>query len=350
MAWRSALLREVDEACDHARDLIARHFAPIEARVRAHPERRLEEPLHDQQVALDLGTKPLSILHDDENRTYVLKQGEAALLAAEECAWELRQLGARAGVPAVRARVVVDDAEREGLLKPYIDLQGGELTAQTDTWTVLQRAVVLREHAWEHVLENIDTNTTQYALIGPTSVPVNIDWDRAFAADPGDVMSRFLKYRPVLPNARTFLYADYVEGRVDLPLELLAREAHRIRRLPTGEVRAILTRYARVRFPDDEGAAHELVERVIRKKQRVTLTVARFIRDLRRERSRILRPTSFAARVERWWKRRWDQWQVILHVVGRGPLGTFGRKTLKLVRGRRLRSPTGPPLIPPPVT
>lgn len=328
---------------------MARHFAPIEERIRAHPERRLDEELHDQQATVELGTKPLSILHDDEGRTYVLKQGEAALLAAEECAWELRQLGNRAGVPAVRARVVVDGAEREGLLKPYIDLCGGELTAQTHDWTPLQRAVVLREHAWEHVLENVDTNTTQYALIGPLAVPVNIDWDRAFAADTGDVMSRFLKYRPVLPNARTFLYADYVEGRTDLPLELLAREAHRIRRMPTAEVRTIVMRYARVRFPDDEGAAHELVERVVRKKQRVTLAVARFIRDLRRERARLLEPDTFAGKFERWWKQRWDQWQVFLHVVGRGPLGTFGRKMLKLVRGRKLRSPTGPPLIPPPV-
>jgi hypothetical protein len=344
VAWRSALVREVDEACDLARDLLARHFVPIEERVRAHPERRLDEPLHDQQVALDLGTKPLSIVHDDDGRTYVLKRGDAALLAAEECAWELRRLGARAGVPAVRARVNIDGAEHEGLLKPYIDLCGGELTAQTQGWTPLQRAVVLREHAWEHVLENVDTNTTQYALIGPLAVPVNIDWDRAFAADTGDSMSRFLKYRPVLPNARTFLYADYVEGRIDLPLELLAREAHRIRRMPTEEVRAIVARYARVRFPNDAGAAHELVERVVRKKQRVTLMTARFIRDLRRERSRILRPTTWTGRLERWAKRRWDQWQVLLHVVGRGPLGTFGRKMLKLVRGRRLRSPTGPPL------
>ncbi len=339
VAWRSALTREVDEACDLARDLLARHFVPVEERVRAHPERRLDEPLQDQQVNLELGTKPLSIVHDDEGRTYVLKLGDPALLAAEECAWELRQLGGRACVPAVRARVVVDGVEREGLLKPYIDLCGGELTAQTHEWTPLQRAVVLREHAWEHVLENIDTNTTQYALIGPLAVPVNIDWDRAFAADPGEAMSRFLKYRPVLPNARTFLYADYVEGRTDLPLDLLAREAHRIRRLPTAEVRDIVARYARVRFPDDEGQAHELVERVVRKKRRITLIVARFIRDLRGERSRLLQPTSLGARLERWGKRRWDHWQVFLHVVGRGPLGTFGRKMLKLVRGRRLRAP-----------
>ena len=147
MAWRSGLMREVDEACDLARGLLARHFAPLEERVRAHPERRLDEPLHDQQVALELGTKPLAIVHDDDGRTYVLKQGDAALLAAEECAWELRQLGARVGVPAVRARVNVDGIEKEGLLKPYIDLCGGELTAQTQAWTPLQRAVVLREHA-----------------------------------------------------------------------------------------------------------------------------------------------------------------------------------------------------------
>lgn len=347
MSWQTDLARDLDVACDLVRDQLARQFAPIEEEVRASPERRFSMSLHEDAAGeLRAGTKPLSILLDPEGRTYVLKRGDPPLLAAEECAWEMRQLGARPAVPAILATVDVDGVDVQGLLKPYIDLHRGELTPDTTKWTERQRAVLMREHAWEHLLENLDTNTTQYAILGPDDVPVNIDWDRSFAADPGPRLSRFQKYRPILPNARTFLYSDYVEGRIDLPLDLLAREASRIRRMPTDAVRVILGRYARVRF-SDEAEANALIERIVHRKQHVEVEVARFIRDLRHERAKLAASVTPRERFERIATHAWDQWQVILHVLARGPLGRAGRRMLKLVRGRRLRAPAA---LPPPTT
>ena len=114
------------------------------------------------------------------------------------------------------------------MLKPFIDFNvSAELDADTTQWTVEQRAVMLAEHAWEWFLDNLDTNTSQYALLGPLRLPVNIDWDRAFFSDGRSELSRFAKYKPQLPNARTFLYADYVAGKVKLPVSSSGRAAVR---------------------------------------------------------------------------------------------------------------------------
>src|SRR5689334_23756389 len=158
------------------------------------------------------GSKPLLTLCSAAGACYAFKQCDAPLAAAEEAAYELRRLGRR---PSVPARAMTIELEGEGpltgLLKPFIDFNiSAELEADTTTWTPEQRAVMLADHAWEWFLDNLDTNTSQFALLGPLRLPVNIDLDRAFSSDSRSELTRFAKYKPQLPNARTFLYADYV--------------------------------------------------------------------------------------------------------------------------------------------
>ena len=284
------------------------------------------------------GSKPLLTLCSESGSCYAFKQCEAPLAAAEEAAYELRRLGGRPAVPA-RAMAIELDGEGSltGLLKPFIDFNiSAELAADTTTWTVEQRAVMLADHAWEWFLDNLDTNTSQYALLGPLRLPVNIDWDRSFFSDGRSEFTRFAKYKPQLPNARTFLYADYVAGKIKLPLWMLANEARRIRRLPQHRVRAILERYAKVRYPDP-GEAEVFVRRMLIRQRGIEREVGMFMRSLWSERRSLQAP---ADSVGEWIHRRllfgWALWQRVLNAILRGPVGSGARKTLSLVRGRRL--------------
>ena len=286
------------------------------------------------------GSKPLITLCSEDGSCYAFKNCEAPLAAAEEAAYELRRLGRR---PAVPARAMSIELEGEGtmtgLLKPFVEFNvNAELDADTTTWTVEQRAVMLAEHAWEWFLDNLDTNTSQYALLGPLRLPVNIDWDRSFFSDGRSELTRFAKYKPQLPNARTFLYADYVAGKIKLPLWMLANEARRIRRLPVGRVREILARYAEVRFTDP--AEREVfVRRGLMRQRGIEREVGEFMRSLWSERRSLETPADGA----REWLHRhllvaWAAWQRVLNAVLRGPVGTAARRVLSLVRGRQLKA------------
>jgi hypothetical protein len=335
----------VAEACERVRaHLAGPEFAAVEAELLASAERRLHRPLREAEPGVaGSGTKPLFVLVDGEGRTFILKIASPELVAAEEAVWVLRQLGRRPTVPARRALVdVAGLGAQQGLLKPGVDLRArAELGADTSAWTELQRAVMLLEHAWEWFLGNLDTNTTQYALLGPDDVPVNVDWDRAFATDaPADEpvrLSRFLKYRPVLPNARTFLYADFIEGKIELPFSLLAGEAARIRHLPRAEVEGAARSYARDRFTTP-GEVEVFVQRLLERRRFIEYEVAHFVRELRRERSRMRGPAGLRQRLMNALTLVWDRWQLLLEAVQRGPLGGWGRRALKLVRARRAAS------------
>ena len=185
------------------------------------------------------------------------------------------------------------------------------------------------------MLDNLDTNTSQYALIGEEGLPLNIDWDRAFATEARSELSRFEKYKSVLPNARTFLYSDYVEGKVDLPFSVLHAEARRIRRLPEAKVRSILQRYALVRF-EEEDERRSFVARVLHRQRHIDADFKRFARDLLRERLAIsvATPPGVASRLRQGSTLLWDRSQVLLHFIARGAVGTSGRKLLRLVRSR----------------
>lgn len=309
--------------------------AELEAGHRATIEANLLRPITGHEMRA--GTKPVYFLEDERGDKFVLKVAEPALMAAEQAAWELRRLGGRPAIPARVTTVTVEGlGELHGLLKPYVDLdQNAELDADTTTWSELQRTVMLLEHAWEYLLDNLDANTSQYALLGPDAYPVNIDWDRSFSSEARSELSRFAKYSTMLPNARTFLYSDYVEGRTDLRFAALVREGRRVRQLPEAEVRRIVERYAAARYTDAE-QARAFVERVIDRQRRIEGEIANFVRDLQLERIRLIavRPRTAMAWTRNILTYLWNQWQVSLSKVVRGPLGDAGRRFLRLVRGR----------------
>lgn len=283
------------------------------------------------------GSKPLIALQDGRGDPYLFKVGDDDLLAAEVAACELRVLGQRPVVPARLLEVTLEDVGRvTGVLKPFLQFEASrELNSDTKSWTPIQRAVILIEHAWEWFLDNLDTNTGQYALVGTEAIPLNLDWDRSFCTECHGELSRFEKYKHAIPNARTFLYADYVEGRIDLPFPLLLAEARRIRALPVAKVRAALERYATARFQDPQ-AREAFIARALRRKGRIELDFGQFLGQLVAERRALVGPPSgWRARVRVASALIWKGWQLLLHRLSRGPLGGLGRGALRLVRSRR---------------
>lgn len=310
------------------------HFATVEA--------ALLRPIEGEETRA--GTKPLYTLTDDRGNRYVLKLGRPELMAAEQAAYELRRLGRRPCVPSRIIEVdlaLLESARSEGgrvkgLLKPFIEFEvHKELAADTQSWSELQRGVMLLEHAWEWWLDNSDTNTSQYALLGEHDFPLNIDWDRSFATEANSTLSRFDKYKTLLPNARTFLYSDYVEGKVDLPFSVLYAEARRIRRLPVAKVRAILERYATVRY-ESGSEAEAFVRRMLARQRTIETDFKRFVRDLLSERLAlsVVPEKTFEARLRQGLVLAWNHGQLYLQKLSRGPLGDGGRKLLRWTRAR----------------
>jgi hypothetical protein len=291
------------------------------------------------------GSKPLITLRDASGKSFVFKQCEPALAAAEEAAYLLQRLGGRPAVPARAMSLEIEGmGPVQGLLKPFLEFEvKEELASDTTTWTTEQRAVMLLEHAWEWFLDNLDTNTSQYALLGSLRVPINIDWDRAFFSEGRSELTRFAKYRATLPNARTFLYVDYAAGKTKLPLWLLASEARRIRRLPKAELRRILTSYARVRF-DDPALAEQFVARMLIRQRGIEREVATFMRSLWDERRSFETP---AESLREFFHHQllllWGHWQIVLNAVLRGPIGRGARQLLSAFRGRRMQKAQSSP-------
>lgn len=287
------------------------------------------------------GSKPLLTLCSDAGACYAFKQCDGPLAAAEEAAYELRRLGGRPTVPARAMRIELEGEEAiVGLIKPFVNFNlGAELEADTTAWTPEQRAVLLADHAWEWFLDNLDTNTSQYALLGALRLPVNIDWDRSFFSDGRSEFSRFAKYKPQLPNARTFLYADYVAGKIKLPLWMLANEARRIRRLPSHRVQQILERYASVRF-EDPAEREIFVRRTMMRRRGIEHEVGSFMRSLWSERRSLATPLDSPGEwIHRSALLAWARWQRVLNAILRGPVGQTARRALSLSRSWRAKQP-----------
>jgi hypothetical protein len=315
----------------------ARIREALEARHLASVETELLRPL-DAADAERSGSKPLIRLTDPQGRRYVLKLAPAELVAAEVCAYELRSLGGRPSVPVRAVDVALPGGARaSGVLKTFLEFDLElQLSNDSRTWSELQRCVILREHAWDWFLDNMDTNTTQYALLGVEGYPLNIDWDRSFASEAQSEFSRFAKYRSTLPNARTFLYSDYVEGRVLLNFAFLRQEARLIRKLPTEAVRRSLRAYALRRYPGDPAQAEQFVLRAIERKRRIEREAEEFVRRLRAERAVLAGAPQedLLGKVALFPRFAWNHWQKALDTIGRGPVGTTARRALKLVRAR----------------
>ncbi|MEZ4371537.1 MAG: hypothetical protein R3B07_11960 [Polyangiaceae bacterium] len=300
--------------------------------------------LREVDAAPTSGSKPLHVLETAQGSRFVFKRGELALLEAEVVAHRLRDLAKRPSVPAQIREVTLNGATLTGLLKPFVEYDPErELPPDTAQWTDLQRHVMLMEHAWEWFLDNLDTNCGQFALLGDSAFPVNIDWDRSFAQQGEGALSRFAKYKGTLPSARTFLYADYVEGRIDLRLGMLIEEARVIRKLPKAEAARVLSRYASVRFETLEARAR-FVSGVLAKQVHAEKAFRRFARSLIAERkafAKARRPAnlSFNERLIIFRMGLWNRTQHAWHSISRGAPGRLGRSALKAVR--RLRLGTG---------
>jgi len=252
------------------------------------------------------------VVADGSGQRFLLEIASRQRMEAERAAFELRELAQRPTIFAAFTTIRVQGLGRvRGLLKPYFDVATEELDTDTTRWTDLQRSVMLLEHAWEWMLDELECGTRQYALFDPDAYPLNIDWSRAYSSDARSELSRFEAFGSGLPSARTFLYSDYVEGRIELPFSLLLREARRISRLPELEVRRILTRFARVRHRHATDA-RQLVERALDRRRRIEWEMSRFVRELELERMRLIaiRPLTLIA-----WGRNAlgfvrDQWQL----------------------------------------
>jgi hypothetical protein len=308
--------------------------ARIPATFEARTFRRVDDELPQS------GSKPMAWLEDGSGQRWIFKASAPALAAAEELAFELRSLGGR---PCVPARAVLlspaNGAAVAGVLKPALDFDPeDQLPTDTELWSELQRGVMLAEHAWEWLLDDLDANRSQYALLGDERHPVKLDWDRALSsAEPGPP-SRFDRYKPLLPNARSFLYADWLEQRIDLDFALLRNEARHIARLPRERMRRALRRYAALAgLAATE--ADDVARAVLERQRRAPAEFDRFVRNLRRERAALepgdaalLRPLLRAGGV-----RVWREWQLLLDGMIRGPAGDLGRSLLRNWRGRGVR-------------
>lgn len=315
----------------------------LEARHLASVETELLRPLDDDFERK--ATKPVVPLTDPSGRRYMLKVADPALVAAEVAAYELRRIGGRPTIPVRRVSVELPGgATVSGVLKVFLDFdETYQLSNETREWSELQRTVILHEHAWEWLLDNLDTNTSQYALLGVDSYPINVDWDRAFAHEARSELSRFAKYRSALPNARTFLYADYVEGRISLNFAFLRQEARKIRRLPEAAVRNIVERYARERFIDDPAVADVFAAAVLERWRNIEREFDHFIKQLRAERRLLAeeRHPTLASRALGFGRITWNQLQRGLDTIGRSSLGNAARRVVKLVRTRNMASQAG---------
>jgi hypothetical protein len=286
------------------------------------------------------GSKPLKVLQDPEGRRWLFKTASTALAAAECASFQLRALGRR---PCVAARPFeLEIAELglvSGVLKPFVSFDThDQLPTDTQAWTALQRAVILREHAWEWLLADLDSNRGQYALFGPERYPVKLDWDRAFSSLEFDPPSRFDKYKVILPNARSFLYVDWLESKVALEFDSLIEEAHHIARMPAERVRHTLLEYA-ARSGLDKSQAQSFVQVVLERQRRGPREFEKFVVALHRERSslsigesRDLGASLRAGAVHAW---RW--WQLVLDGLFRGPVGDAGRASLRAWRAHSAR-------------
>ncbi|MEQ9498726.1 MAG: hypothetical protein RIT81_17745 [Deltaproteobacteria bacterium] len=211
--------------------------------------------LHRADGEQTSGTKPIHFLEDADGDAFVLKVAPPALVAAEIFADRLRTLAGRPSCPVVAKTIELDGETLSGALKPRLDVDfGRHLPIDTQQWSALQRAVVLRDHPWDWLLLNIDTHLEQYVLTGEEDVPLNVDWDRAmFQPTEGRRrLDRFEEHRLFTRSPlKNHLYDDYIGRRIDLDLSLLTREAARIDALPNEDVAPLVRDLLAALEPDD---------------------------------------------------------------------------------------------------
>lgn len=326
-------------APDHIPDRA--EVAAVEDRVRERLAALDVEPVSPLQRDPEVGgrdqaaSKPIHTLQDARGRQFLFKEADEVLIVAEEIAFEVRR---EAGRPALATRgydFVDDDGDRaRGILKPLLDFDPGDrLGTDTTQWTELQRQVMLAEHPWEWVLDNLDAHDAQYALLGPERYPLNIDWDRAYAHGAEAPLTRFAKHRAVLTTARHFLYADFVRGRVDLAFERLHEQARAVEAFSDDFVTDRAARFAGASF-SDAVQTQAFIQRVVDRKRNAVPQFEAFVRGLEEERLStlgVLEPPA-PERARQGLRQLRDQYQETLHAGARSRMGDAMRSVLRWAR------------------
>lgn len=229
------------------------------------------------------GSRPQTVLLDEQGRRYLFKLAPPELIAAELFAHRVRELGGRLHVPTARRTLELPELGRvTGMLQPQIPVAGA-LDRSPELWTSLQREAMLREHPWEWLVANLDTHIDQYVLVGEERVPINIDWDHALVDLAQTSLTRFNRRSPTVAPIRNLLYSEYVLGRLNLDFYGMQLQARKAAELPDATIVELLDRHA-----DELGLTQarrlEVREQVLRRKASLVADFDALVESLRHER------------------------------------------------------------------
>lgn len=289
------------------------------------------------------GSRPQTILLDDNGRRYMFKLAPPELVAAELFAHRVRELGRRLHVPTARRTLELPGLGRvTGMLQPEIPV-AGSLPRDPQRWSKLQREAMLREHPWEWLVANLDTHIDQYVIVGEHGLPINIDWDHALVDLDKIELTRFNRRSATVAPIRNLLYSEYALGRLRLDFLGMQLQARKIADLPDTAIVELLDRHAdELRLPAARRGA--IRERVLRRKASLVADFDALVESLRHERDDNLGvATTRRSRTTRALAHAQDTWQrfviLVLHThVLRPALRGYRRLLGTIARaGRKAR-------------
>lgn len=247
----------------------------------AELERASLRPLSETGPAA--GSRPQTVLLDEQGRRYLFKLAPPDLISAELFAHRVRELGGRLHVPTARRTLELPGLGRvTGMLQPQISVVGA-LERDPQRWTKLQREAMLREHPWEWLVANLDTHIDQYVLVGEDRVPINIDWDHALVDLAQTSLTRFNRRSATVAPIRNLLYSEYVLGRLSLDFYGMQLQARKAAELPDAAIVGLLDRHAtELELPDARRL--EIREQVLQRKASLVADFDALVESLRHER------------------------------------------------------------------
>lgn len=270
-----------------------------------------------ESTSFESGTQPSVIVKDASGQRYFFKMvSDKTLIAAEELAAEVRAMGNRPTVPIARRRIDVPGMGMvDGMIQAIVEHMGSRLPSDPMLWSLLQREVLLREHPWEWLLANLDTHADQYILVGPSSHPLNIDWDHSMVDIEVTELTRFTKRGVAIAPIRNLLYEAYAKRRLRLDFYGLRREVAKIHRIEDGALAAAVDRYGQA-IGAAEAARRVLVEKMLHRKHALRRSFEVLIASMRVERSEALHGSkSVMAGARRAVTQVQDVWQNLLVTV-----------------------------------
>lgn len=229
------------------------------------------------------GSRPQTVLLDEQGRRYLFKLAPPELIAAELFAHRVRELGRRLHVPTARRTLELPGlGPVTGMLQPQIPVVGA-LERDPQRWTKLQREAMLREHPWEWLVANLDSHIDQYVLIGEDRVPINIDWDHALVDLAQTSLTRFNRRSATVAPIRNLLYSEYVLGRLSLDFYGMQLQARKAAELPDAAIVGLLDRHA-AELELADARRLEIREQVLQRKASLVADFDALVESLRHER------------------------------------------------------------------